>query len=282
MRLLPEGTGWVHGGRIMFQGTDILALGEERMRALRGAEVAMIFQDSLSSLNPVMRVGDQVVEAILAHERVSRGKASGRAETLLKHVGIPSPREAMARYPHELSGGMRQRVMIAIAVALQPKLIIADEPTTALDPTIHAQVLELLKRLTREMGAALILITHDFGVIAEMADEVIVMYAGRIVEQAAADGLFANPRHPYTIGLLHSLPSFDVAAEELVPIEGAPPILSSSILGCPFAPRCSRRIATCKDVTPSLSLERGESHEHVVACHNPPAKAEADRAGVQG
>ena len=276
MGLLPEGTGWVHGGRVLFRGTDMASLGAEQMRALRGAEIAMVFQDPMSSLNPVMRVGDQVMEAIRAHGSVAKRTAGDRAESLLNHVGIPSPREAMMRYPHELSGGMRQRAMIAMAVALEPKLIIADEPTTALDPTIQAQVLDLLRRLSRETGAALILITHDFGVVAEMADEIIVMYAGRIVEQAVAERLFANPRHPYTVGLLHSLPSFEESAQELVPIEGSPPTLSETVPGCPFAPRCGWRVATCSNVSPSLTRESGDSRGHRVACHNPPSAAEAE------
>jgi len=276
MRLLPKGVGRVRSGRILFQGADLLALSEEQMRRLRGAAISMVFQDPMSSLNPVMRIGDQVVEAIRAHKDMALDEARDRTEALLGGVGIPQPRDVMARYPHELSGGMRQRVMIAMAVALEPKLIIADEPTTALDPTIQAQVLELLQSLVRKTGTALILITHDFGVISEMADDVIVMYAGCIVERASAEELFANPRHPYTLGLLRSLPRMDDASELLVPIEGAPPALNERIVGCPFAPRCERRIRPCDEIMPPLSTDPGEA-EHGVACHNPPATQVPDQ-----
>jgi oligopeptide transport system ATP-binding protein len=272
-RLLPP-TARVERGLVRLQGADLLRLPEAGMRRIRGAEIAMVFQDPTSSLNPVLPIGEQITETLRAHARLPRSAARARAADLLDQVGIPDPRAALARYPHELSGGMRQRVMIAIALALQPKLLIADEPTTALDVTIQAQVLDLIKRLTSELGTAVMLISHNLGVVADMTQRVAIMYAGYVVEEAATVDVFARPRHPYTVGLLHSLPRPN--APELVPIEGAPPDLRHPPRGCPFAPRCAWRLDVCwTEMPPLRPLEnprhagRGVAPRHRVACHNP-------------
>ena len=275
MRLLPPG-GRIEGGEILFEGQDLLSLSEPAMRGLRGKDVAMVFQDPMSSLNPVLTIEEQVTETIRAHEEVSRKVARARAVELLSQVGLPDPVGALARYPHEFSGGMRQRVMIAIALALEPKLLIADEPTTALDVTIQAQVLDLMRRLTRETGTSLILITHDLGVVAGIADRVAVMYAGFIVEEGSASELFARPRHPYTVGLLRSLPRPDTRLEHLTPIEGSPPDQRRPPHGCPFAPRCGWRLDICWSEMPRLVPGAASSDpkgtavpDHALACHNP-------------
>jgi oligopeptide/dipeptide ABC transporter ATP-binding protein len=282
MRLLPAGRSCAIDGRIVFDGTDLLSLPESAMRARRGRDLAMVFQDPMTSLNPVLTVGEQLVETIRAHRRVGRRQAQTCAVELLDLVGIPSPGANMRSHPHRFSGGMRQRVMIAMALALSPKLLIADEPTTALDVTIQAQVLELLASLTAQSGTAAILITHDLGVIARMAQRTSVMYAGCIVESGPTPLLFAGPRHPYLVGLLRSMPRVDVdddAAGNLVPIEGRPPDLRAEPLGCPFAPRCDRRLDVCAVRMPPLSpagapnqaglVTTGPRATHLVACHNP-------------
>ena len=244
MRLLPKPAGRIEGGTVRFDGQDLLAYSESEMRDLRGREIAMIFQDPMTSLNPVLTVEEQMVETIQAHRKVSKDDARAKAIELLGTVGIPQPETRLKAFPHQFSGGMRQRVMIAMALALTPKLLIADEPTTALDVTIQAQVLELLKRLTDETGTAAILITHDLGVVAGMTQRINVMYAGFIVESATTIELFANPAHPYTVGLLHSVPRLDaVEGSELIPIEGTPPDQRQAPVGCPFAPRCAWRLA---------------------------------------
>ncbi len=280
MGLLPAG-GSVERGEVRLAGRDLLTLSEREMRSVRGKELAMVFQDPMTSLNPVLNIEEQIVETILAHERPSKVAARQRAIQLLGEVGIPDPGGALRRFPHEFSGGMRQRVMIATALALDPKVLIADEPTTALDVTIQAQILDLMRRLTRESGTAKILITHDLGVVAGVAEEVAVMYAGFIVEHAAVRELFAWPRHPYTVGLLRSLPRPDVRLEALTPIEGAPPHQLQPPLGCPFAPRCAWRLDVCRSQMPPLvdqgavdRTERAEGAGHLVACHNPVDRAE--------
>jgi peptide/nickel transport system ATP-binding protein len=253
-------------GRIVFEGKDLLTLGEEELRAVRGNDIAMIFQDPLSSLHPLYRVGRQLVETVRAHGDVSKQRARQRAIELLGLVGIPDPARRVDSFPHEFSGGMRQRAMIAMALANEPKLLIADEPTTALDVTVQAQILALMERLQRELGMAIVMITHDLGVVAEMADEIAVMYAGRIVERASAARIFAAPEHPYTWGLLKSIPRLDGPREaELVPIPGTPPSLISPPSGCHFHPRCPYSQPEHERVDPALEPLAGEPG-HQVAC----------------
>jgi peptide/nickel transport system ATP-binding protein len=260
-------------GRILFEGTDLLTLSEHDMRAIRGNEIAMIFQDPLSSLHPLHRVGSQLVEAVRAHQDVSKAQARARAVELLELVGITGASGQLGAgghlidaYPHEFSGGMRQRVMIAMALANEPKLLIADEPTTALDVTVQAQILALLERLQRELSMAIVIITHDLGVVAEMADDIAVMYAGRIVETAPAELLFSGPQHPYTWGLLRSLPTLQGPREEaLVPIEGRPPSLIHPPSGCHFHPRCPYAEPDHARIDPDLRPV-AEEPGHQVAC----------------
>jgi oligopeptide transport system ATP-binding protein len=253
MRLIPDPPGRIAAGRVVFEGQDLLQLSEAQMRSIRGDRIAMIFQEPMSSLNPALTVGLQVAEPINVHRKTPWVQALDMARALLERVRIPDAAHRLHTWPHQYSGGMRQRTMIAMALACQPKLIIADEPTTALDVTVQAQILDLLKELTRETGAALILITHDLGVVARYADEVVVMYAGRVVEQAPAAELYARPRHPYTRGLLASIPRLDgEAGTRLVPISGSPPDLAALPPGCAFAPRCSRADAACTREWPAL------------------------------
>ena len=253
-------------GRILFEGRDLLALPEEELRAIRGNDIAMIFQDPLSSLHPFFRVGAQMIEAMRAHQSVSKSAARARAVELLGLVGIPDPGRRVDEYPHEFSGGMRQRAMIAMALANEPKLLIADEPTTALDVTVQAQILALLERLQRELGMAILIITHDLGVVAEIADDIAVMYAGRIVETASAELLFAAPRHPYTWGLLKSIPRLAGSREEdLVPIPGTPPSLINPPSGCHFHPRCAYALPDHARIDPALEPVP-DAPSHFVAC----------------
>jgi oligopeptide transport system ATP-binding protein len=288
MRLLPSPAGRIEGGQVVFEDQDLLVLSEDEMRDLRGRELAMIFQDPMTSLNPVLTIREQMVETIEAHRPTSRPEARARAVELLNMVGIPQPEQRLGSFPHEFSGGMRQRVMIAMALALEPKLLIADEPTTALDVTIQAQVLELLGRLAHEHGTAVILITHDLGVVAGMTRRINVMYAGYIVESAPTTGLFAGPQHPYTVGLMHSMPRLDErTGEPLIPIEGVPPDLRFAPVGCPFAPRCAWRVERCWQEMPPLEpvepttevILSGPLATHRVACWNRPTAQEA-RAGI--
>jgi len=253
-------------GRIMFVGSDLVALPDEELRALRGNEIAMIFQDPLSSLHPLYKVGKQIIEAILTHREVSKKEARERAIELLGLVGIPDPRARVDQYPHEFSGGMRQRAMIAMALANDPKLLIADEPTTALDVTVQAQILALMERLQSELGMAIVIITHDLGVVAEMADDIAVMYAGRIVEAAPTAEIFASPEHPYTWGLLRSIPRLERDRDEpLVPIPGSPPSLIRPPSGCHFHPRCLYALPDHSRIDPQLEATPGET-DHFVAC----------------
>ncbi len=283
IRLLPKPAGRIERGRVMFEGQDLVTLREEDLREIRGRDIAMIFQDPMTSLNPVLTVEEQMVETIRAHKELSKDEARTRAIELLTMVGIPKPETRLKSYPHQFSGGMRQRVMIAMALALQPRLMIADEPTTALDVTIQAQVLEILRALTEDSGSALILITHDLGVVAGMTGRINVMYAGFIVETATTLDLFAEPSHPYTVGLLHSIPRLDAEeGEALIPIEGRPPDMRNAPTGCPFAPRCQWRLPVCWDENPMLRsvvdgaplVMTGPSATHRIACHNPPTVAE--------
>jgi peptide/nickel transport system ATP-binding protein len=269
MRLIAP-PGRVAAGRIEYGGKDLLALPEAEMRAIRGNRIAMIFQEPMTSLNPVFTAGAQVGEAVRLHQKKSRREAREVAIEMFRLVGIPSPEERVDAYPHQLSGGMRQRVMIAMALACKPDLLIADEPTTALDVTIQAQILELLRSLQAELGMSILLITHDLGVVAETCDEVVVMYAGRVVERAAATTLFAHPRHHYTAGLLRSVPSYgdrnEVAERtRLVEIKGMVPSLGELPVGCKFVDRCPAAEELCRREEPPL-LERAGSF---VRCHYP-------------
>ena len=266
MRLLPPHAR-IERGTVRFEGRDLLELSEGEMRRTRGARISMVLQDPLSSLNPVLTVGEQIEEAIRAHDDPGKAEARRRAADLLAAVGMPRPAEQLDRFPHQFSGGMRQRVMIATALALRPAVLIADEPTTALDVTVQAQVLELLRALTRDMGTAIVLISHDLGVMARMTREICVMYAGFVVERATTEGLFARPSHPYTVGLLRSIPRRGVDRAPLHTIEGAPPDLEREPVGCPFAPRCAWRLDVCwREMPPLLP---SEDAGHALACHNP-------------
>jgi oligopeptide transport system ATP-binding protein len=253
MGLIPKPPGIIPTGEVLFDGTDLMRLNREQIRRIRGRRIAMIFQDPMTSLNPFLRISTQMTEAMQLHLGLSRSKALDRAVELLETVGIPAAGRRITSYPHQFSGGMRQRVMIAMALSCDPSLIIADEPTTALDVTIQAQILELLKKLQSETGTSIILITHDLGIVAGMCHHICVMYAGKIVEKATAGELFARPLHPYTLGLLKSLPRLDAEAKEkLTPIHGLPPDLIHNPPGCNFEPRCPFCIQKCKTQEPPL------------------------------
>src|SRR5574341_2550363 len=265
MRLVAEPAGRIEGGRILYKGRDLLKLSEPEMRHVRGREIAMVFQEPMTSLNPVLSIGRQLTEGLEIHLGMTPVAARSRAIELLGMVGIADPERRLAQYPHHFSGGMRQLMMIAMALSCGPSLILADEPTTALDVTIQAQILELMRDLSRRLGVAMLIITHNLGVVARYADRVNVMYAGRIVEQGTARELYAHPRHPYTLGLLRSVPRLDEARRaRLDPIEGQPPDLSRLPAGCAFAPRCAFRVARCLVERPVL---RPAGHDgHVSAC----------------
>ena len=253
MRLIPMPPGKIVAGQVLFEGRDLMKVSDEEMRSVRGNKIAMIFQDPMTSLNPVLTIGRQVGEALELHMGMNKGEARKRTIELLEMVGIPSAANRVDDYPHQFSGGMRQRVMIAMGLSCNPQLLIADEPTTALDVTIQAQIVELVKRLRDEIGMSIIWITHDLGVVAGLADRMAVMYAGFIVEEADVKELYANPRHPYTVGLLGSLPRLDEGrGRRLVSIDGLPPDLIDLPPGCPFYDRCSYRIDQCRDKNPTL------------------------------
>jgi peptide/nickel transport system ATP-binding protein len=263
---LTRGQGARISGRILFDGRDLVSLSEKELRGIRGNEIAMVFQDPLSALHPFYKVGAQLIEAVRAHRDVSKAQARARAVELLGLVGIPDPDRRVDDYPHEFSGGMRQRAMIGMALANEPQLLIADEPTTALDVTVQAQILALMERLQRELGMAIVIITHDLGVVAEMADDIAVMYAGRIVETASAQQVFARPEHPYTWGLLKSIPTLDGGREDdLLPIPGSPPSLINPPSGCHFHPRCPYAQPDHSRIDPQLEPVPGEPDHHV-AC----------------
>ena len=278
LRLLPMPPARIVAGSITFDGRDLLGLSEDEMRNVRGNLISMIFQEPMTSLNPVLTIGDQVAEALMLHRGLDRKAATARAIDMLNKVQIPEAARRVRQYPHQLSGGMRQRVMIAMALACGPRLLIADEPTTALDVTIQAQILELMRNLGRETGASIILITHDLGVVAEMAQRVVVMYAGRKVEQASVESLFAHPRHPYTAGLLGSMPHLggslkepaDAPPKRLVEIPGMVPSLKEETPGCLFAPRCPSASERCRLEVPALA-EFGQGH--FAACWHPIGQA---------
>jgi oligopeptide/dipeptide ABC transporter ATP-binding protein len=279
MGILPRAAR-IASGSIRLDGRDLLGLSERQWRRVRGKEIAMIFQDPMTSLNPVLTVGAQLREAIEEHLDLDRKAATRRAIELLDQVGIPSPADRLRNYPHQFSGGMRQRVMIAIALACEPKVLIADEPTTALDVTIQAQILDLLRDLVADRGTALVLITHDLGVVAGMCERVQVMYAGTLVEEGTASDVFAAPRHPYTLGLLQSVPRLDTGRKQpLRPIPGAPRNMLSEPASCPFAPRCRNRIDRCDAELPQLErLDTGQR----AACFNPAAADEWQRSRLGG
>jgi oligopeptide/dipeptide ABC transporter ATP-binding protein len=268
MRLLPEPPARIASGRIVFDGTDLLDLDAERLRSIRGDRIAMIFQEPMTSLNPVFTIGDQIGESLIVHRGASRAAARAEAARLLDLVGIPAAASRLDRYPHELSGGQRQRAMIAIALACKPGLLIADEPTTALDVTVQAQILDLIARLRRELGMAVLLITHDLGVVAEFCDRVAVMYAGRIVEEAPATALFAAPGHRYTEALLRSMPAANAPGRDLPSIPGSVPPPAARGAGCVFAPRCGFATPRCRAELPPLGAP-----PHRLRCWHPAGAA---------
>ena len=264
MRLIPQPPGRIAGGEVWFGGRDLLRVDEAEMRQVRGNKIAMVFQDPMTSLNPVLTINQQVSEALMLHLGMDRAQARARTIELLEMVNIPRAAERIDDYPHQFSGGMRQRVMIAMGLSCNPQLLIADEPTTALDVTIQAQILDIVKRLKQELGMAIIWITHDLGVVAGLADRVLVMYAGYIIEHAEVKDLYGDPRHPYTLGLLRSIPRLDAERKsKLTPIDGLPPDLINMPEGCPFAPRCVYAIERCLVENPRLEMV---SRRHQVAC----------------
>ncbi|MDR6226286.1 ABC transporter ATP-binding protein [Desmospora profundinema] len=284
MRLIPRPPGVFKKGEILFNGKDLTKLREQEMEKIRGKEIAMIFQDPMTSLNPTMTVGRQIMEGLIKHQHLSKDKAKVRALEMLRLVGIPSPESRINQYPHQFSGGMRQRAMIAIALACAPKLLIADEPTTALDVTIQAQILDLMNELKEKLNTSIILITHDLGVVAETADRVVVMYAGKVIESGTVEEIFYHPRHPYTWGLMGSMPRLDQTREqELNPITGTPPDLLSPPKGCPFAARCKHAMKICTQEMPETTVV-GRDGFHQVACwlEHPMAPAVEPPAEVVG
>ncbi|XXM72594.1 ABC transporter ATP-binding protein [Lysinibacillus sphaericus] len=272
MRLIPDPPGRITDGSIVFNGQDLLHLSEKEMRSVRGKDISMIFQDPMTALNPTLTIGEQIMEGIMQHESISKKGASEKAVEMLNLVGIPHPEERLKQYPHQFSGGMRQRIVIAMALVCQPDVLIADEPTTALDVTIQAQILELFKEVQRKTGVSIILITHDLGVVAQVADRIAVMYAGKIVEEGTRREIFYHPQHPYTKGLLKSVPRLDLDGAELIPIAGSPPDLFSPPAGCPFSARCDYAMEVCDRVYPVKTKLTGDHH---VDCwlQDPRAKA---------
>ena len=263
LRLIPDPPGKIVGGEVIFDGLDLLTLSERQMRGIRGNKIAMIFQEPMTSLNPVLTIGRQLTETVEIHMGLNPEAAVRRAVELLEMVGIPDAKSRLSAYPHQFSGGMRQRVMIAIALSCNPRLLLADEATTALDVTIQAQILELIKKLSSELGTAVIIITHNLGVVARYADRVNVMYAGKIIERGTADEIYETPKHPYTRGLLGSVPRLDVdRADRLASIEGMPPDLDRLPPGCSFQPRCRYAVEQCLAESPTLTSNDGEQHEY--------------------
>ncbi|SDS61060.1 oligopeptide transport system ATP-binding protein [Paenibacillaceae bacterium GAS479] len=270
MRLIPTPPGTYKGGSIVFEGNDLLKRTEKQMESVRGRDIGMIFQDPMTSLNPTMTIGDQIIEVLVRHQNMNKEKATKRAVEMLKLVGIPNPEARVKQYPFEFSGGMRQRAMIAIALSCDPTLLIADEPTTALDVTIQAQILEVMKDMQEKLGTSIILITHDLGIVADMCDKVIVMYAGQVVERGNKYEIFKSPQHPYTQGLLKSLPRLDQKKDEpLIPIEGTPPDMANPPHGCPFAARCPHAMEVCVEEDPFM-FTHSDTHESKCWLHAMP------------
>jgi oligopeptide transport system ATP-binding protein len=277
LKLLPIPPARIVSGEVLFEGDDMMKLNEDELRKIRGNRIAMVFQEPMTSLNPVLTIGKQLTEALELHLKLDKHAANARAVQLLEMVGVAEAERRITDYPHQFSGGMRQRVMIAMAMACNPRLLIADEPTTALDVTIQAQVLEVMARLSKEFGTAVIIITHNLGVVARYADRVNVMYAGKIIETSTAEKVYADPRHPYTLGLLRSVPRLDLAmGEKLIPIEGLPPDLGHLPEGCSFYPRCTFRIDKCKEEYPPLQLV---AENHYAACWVDVTKGKASENG---
>ncbi|QIB27394.1 ABC transporter ATP-binding protein [Caloranaerobacter azorensis] len=263
MKLIPMPPGKIKKGSIIFDGKDLVKFTDKQMESVRGREISMIFQDPMTSLNPTMKIGKQIMEGLIKHQNMTKKEAKERAIEMIKLVGIPNPAKRVQQYPHEFSGGMRQRAMIAIALACNPKLLIADEPTTALDVTIQAQILDLMKELQNRLNTSIIMITHDLGVVANIAHRIVVMYAGKIIESGTSDDIFFNPQHPYTWGLLQSVPRLDAAnKEKLVPILGQPPDLFKPPVGCPFAARCDYAMPVCKEYYPEKTQISERHHVH--------------------
>lgn len=282
MRLIPSPPGRVKNGSIIFNEKEILKLSEKEMQAVRGSEIGMIFQDPMTSLNPTMTIGKQITEGLIKHRHLSKAQANEEALKMLKIVNIPNAEKRLKQYPHEFSGGMRQRAMIAIALACNPKLLIADEPTTALDVTIQAQIIDLMKDLQKELNTAIILITHDLGVVADMAQRILVMYAGKIIESGTLEDIFYRPQHPYTWGLLKSVPRLDAKQkEDLMPIEGTPPDLFAPPIGCGFGARCEYCMTICKEKQPEF-LQVAEGHHSACWLSHPDAPKVDRPVGIGG
>ena len=260
MGLIPSPPGKITNGKVLFNGKDLTRLSKKRIREIRGVDISMIFQDPMTALNPTLKIGDQLTEGIIQHQSLSSADAKKKAIEMMKLVGIPNPIERMKQYPHQFSGGMRQRIVIAIALMCEPELLIADEPTTALDVTIQAQILELFEDIQKKTGVSIILITHDLGVVAKIANRIAVMYAGKIIEVGTKREIFYQPIHPYTQGLLNSVPRLDLKGKQLEPIEGTPPDLFSPPLGCPFTARCPHAMTVCEKMMPEKT-SLSETHE---------------------
>lgn len=274
MRLIPEPPGKIVGGEILFKGKDLTKFDDKEMQDLRGNDIAMIFQEPMTSLNPVFTCGDQIDEAVILHQKVSKEEARNRSIEMLKLVGVPAPEQRYAEYPHQLSGGLRQRIMIAMALSCNPEILIADEPTTALDVTVQAQILELIKKLQDELGMGVIMITHDLGVIAEVTKRVAVMYASKVAEYSSSEEIFYNPKHPYTLGLLNSIPKLNKGRARLATIEGNVPAATNYPAGCHFCTRCNyvdSKLYTadskCWNIEPPLEQVSGTGSMHLVSCH---------------
>lgn len=278
MRLIPSPPGRIADGTVLFKGKDLTKLKESEMRDIRGADISMIFQDPMTALNPTITIGEQIIEGIMQHETISRQDARKKALEMLNLVGIPNPSERLKHYPHQFSGGMRQRIVIAMALVCEPEVLIADEPTTALDVTIQAQILDLFKDIQKKTGVSIIIITHDLGVVAQVADRIAVMYAGKIVEAGERREIFYNPQHPYTKGLLNSVPRLDLDGADLIPIGGSPPDLFAPPSGCPFAARCEYAMEVCDRVYP---YKTHLSRDHHVDCWLQDERAQKMLAGVK-